>query len=521
MIMGGPTSESLTYRTARAAQWRLAGGLITSGLQFGVGVLLARLLTPTDFGIVALAFVVLAFTRLLADLGVGGALVQRKELGERHVRTAFTMSVLLGASITALVAVASPLAAAVMREPALMRVLPALSLVTALQSLSVVARALLRRRLDFRRQFLVDTGSYFFGYGVVAVGLALLGYGVWSLVAGSIMQASLASAVLLATTRHAMRPLVGVQELRDLLSFGMGSTMSILANYIALNGDNFIVGRWMGTASLGLYSRAYDLMNLPHACSAMVMSSVLLPAFAHVQTEPGRLRRGYLQASQLTGMIGAPVTVALAVSAPHLIASLYGPQWAGAIAPLQILCVAGYFRGLYHLGGIVAQSLGRVYSEFCLQAGYAVLVVTGALLGLPYGLPGVAVGVAVAILAMFLAIGRLALSLTGTTWRSYVHAQVPALAVAAVTCAVAIAIRLLLEASETSSTVITLAIAAGSALPWGLGVLWTLGDPDLDPLRESLPLQCRWTIDALCRYRREASVVEVLARKDAVGRARR
>jgi O-antigen/teichoic acid export membrane protein len=500
------STESLSRRTARAAQWRLASALIAGGLQFGTGVILARLLTPTDFGIVALAFGVLGFTRSFSDLGMAGAVVQRRQLTERHVRTAFTVSILLGASIATAVVALSPIVATIMREPALRRVLPALSGVLVLQNLSVVATALLRRQLDFKRQFVVESGTFVLGYAGVAVGLALLGYGVWSLVGGALLQALLASAALLATTRHPIRPLLGAQELHDLLHFGTGSTMSVLGNYIALNGDNFVVGRWMGTASLGLYARAYNLMGLSYTYTAAVMSSVLLPAFAQLQAEPERLRRAYLLSTQLTAVVAAPFMVGLAVAAPHLVSSLYGPQWRGAVAPLQILCVAGYFRAEYHLGGVVAQSLGRVYSEFWLQAGYAALVVTGALMGLPYGLPGVAIGVTVAILAMFVAIAQLALSLTGTKWRSYARAQFPALAGGAVTCAVALVIRLLLEASEAPSTVITIAIAAGCTIPWSLGILWQLGDRGLDPLREQLPLQCRFVVDGLRRYRRGTRV---------------
>lgn len=483
-------SESLTRRTARAAQWRLAGAFTAAGLRFAVGVVLARLLPPADFGTVALAFLVLGFTRLLSDFGIAAAVVQRRDMTERYIRTAFTVCVLFGCSITILIVVGAPIAADLMREPALRHVLPALSSLVVVQSLSVVAVALLRRQLDFKRQFLIESGTFVVGYAGVAVTLAALGYGVWSLVAGSLLQACLASAALVATARHAMRPLLGTQELRDLLYFGTGSTLSLFGNYIALNGDNFVVGRWMGTTSLGLYSRAYNLMNLSHTYAAAVISSVLLPAFSQVQTEPERLRRAYLLTTQLTAMVAAPFMAGLAVAAPHLISSLYGPQWMGAVTPLQILCVAGYFRALYHLGGVVAQSLGRVYSEFFLQAGYAVLVITGTLLGLPYGLSGIAAGVTVAILGMFFAIGQLALSLTATTWRAYACTQLPSLAVGVTTWFVAMWIRLRLEALETPSVVIMLAVAAGTTIPMSLGILWQFGGSAFRPLREQLGL--RW-----------------------------
>jgi O-antigen/teichoic acid export membrane protein len=484
------SAERLTDRTTRAVQWRLASSVVGSLSQFGIGVLLARLLTPADFGVVALASVVLGLARPVGDLGIGNAVVQRADLTNRHVRTAFTCSVLLGLAATAVVAAAAPLAAVVMRNPAVTSVLRVLSVGFVCGGTAVVAGALLRRQLDFRRQFFIDTASYVVGYGVIGVGFAVLGYGMWSLVWAGLSQCVVAAAAQLAVVRHSVRPLLAKRELRELLHFGVGATVNSCVNYVALNGDNFVVGRWIGAASLGLYSRAYALMNLPFVYVANVLSSVLFPAFAHVQAEPVRLRRGYLMMSQLTAMVAAPSLATLAIAAPHLIRSLYGPQWTGVVVPLQILCVAGYFRALYHVGGVVAQSVGWVYREAWRQAVYAGLVIAGAMIGSRYGLPGVAAGVSVAILYMFIALGQLALRATATPWPFYLRIQLSAVITALVTSAVALAVRLLLEAHQTSSIVITLAIPTVAAIPWSIGVLWTLGEPDLEPLRARLPGWC-------------------------------
>jgi PST family polysaccharide transporter len=497
-----PASDSLAARTASAAQWRLAGTVLTISLQLGVGVVLARLLAPGDFGIVALASVVLGLSTLLGDLGMGVALVQRSVVTERHVRTAFTFSVLLGLGVTAIVMTASPLVAAAMREPALTSVLPALALGFGVRSVAVVAGASLRRRLDFRKLMIIETSSSILAYGGVALTLAFTGYGVWSLVWGGLIQAALASSLQLVVVRHAIRPLLAKSELRELLRFGTGATMSACANYVALNGDSVVVGRLLGAASLGLYNRAYNLMNLPQTYATGVMSSVLLPAFARLQDEPQRLRRGYVLTTRLAAVVTGPVMGGMAIAAPHLVPALYGPQWSGTVLPLQILCIAGYFRALYHLGGIVAQSVGRVYSEFRLQLLYAVLIVTGVAFGARFGLAGVAIAVTIAILYMYVAAARLALGITGIPWSSYLANQMPALVITALTCAIALAIRFGLERVGTSSALITLALVAGCAAPWSLGVLWQLGDRDFVPLRARLPGPCLRAADRLQRYRR-------------------
>jgi len=479
-------AESLTSRTLRAGQWRLAGSLVIAVSRLTIGVVLARLLTPADFGLMTLASVVLGVSQPLVELGIGGAVVQRDGLTERHVRSAFTFSVLLGVMVTACIALAAPLGAIVMREPKVTPVLRVLSVGFAFQGAAVVAGALLRRRLDFKRQFSIESTSYVMGYGVVALTLAWHGAGVWSLVWGGLVQMLVSSASQLAAVRHPVRPLIARRELGELLRYGLGTHLSGFINYLALNGDNFVVGRWIGTAGLGLYSRAYGLMELPYAFVAAAMSSVLFPAYAEAQREPDRLRRGYLMATRLTATVAAPAMGTMAIVAPHLVPTLFGHQWTNVVTPLQILCMAGYFRALYHLGGPVAQSVGRVYSEMWRQAIYAVLVIVGTLIGSLYGLPFVAMSVVVAIVYMFVATGQLALSITGTSWSEYWRVQISALVIAAITSSVALFIRLALEAHIPSFGV-TFAVLGGAAVPWTMAMLWTLAEPDFEAFQQRLP----------------------------------
>ena len=220
--------------------------------QFGVGVLLARILTPADFGLAALVYVVLGLAQPLGDLGLGLAVVRRAGLTERHVRTAFTGSVLVGIAVAVLVAVAAPLGAAAMGDARVTPVLRLLSAGIAIRGAAAVADALLRRNLDFRRQFLIETASYLVGYGGVAVTLSLLGYGVWSLVWGGLTQTLVASGLQLAVVRPPVRPLLARRELEDLLGFGLGASVSACINYVALNADYFVIGRLMGAFDLGL-----------------------------------------------------------------------------------------------------------------------------------------------------------------------------------------------------------------------------------------------------------------------------
>jgi len=317
-------AEDLGARTARAAGWRLAATLAASVSRFLVGVLLSRLLTPSDFGVTAIAFVVLGFVQPLQDLGIGAAVVQRRHLTSRHVRAAFTFTTLLGLATAAAIMLVAPLVAIVMRDARVTPVLRVLSAGLALQAPGGVAGALLRRRLDFRRVFFVDTASYMVGFGV-SIGLALLGKGVWSLVWGGFVQGTLLSAFQLAVVRHSVRPLLTTRETRDLLHFGVGWGASNWINYLALNADNFVVGRMLGAASLGLYARAYTLMSLPSTHMASLLSGVLFPAFAEIQADRARLRRAYLVITQLIAIVAAASMATMVIVAPHLVRSRCAP----------------------------------------------------------------------------------------------------------------------------------------------------------------------------------------------------
>ncbi|HEY2431609.1 MAG TPA: lipopolysaccharide biosynthesis protein [Vicinamibacterales bacterium] len=486
---------SLTERTAGAVQWRFAGSALNVLSQLAIGVVLARLLTPADFGVIALAAIVLGVARPFGELGIGNALVQRARVTDRHLRSAFTFSTLLSLVVTAAIAAGATRIARLLGDVHAAGILRLLVIGFAFQGMSVVSSSLLRRDLDFRKQFFIDTASFVVGYGGVAIVLALLGYGVWSLAWGSTAQLAIAATARFAVVRHPTSPLLAPRELGELLTFGLGAAGVSVVSYVALNGDNYVVGRWMGTGSLGLYGRAYALMNTPYLSAANVMSGVLFPAFSRVQHEPARLRRAYLVATRLTATIAAPILAALAIAAPHLILGIYGPQWRGTVAPLQILCVAGYFRALYHLGGIVSQSAGRVYSELWRQALYACLVVAGAIVGSRFDISGVAAGVGMAILYMFIATGHLALKTTQTSWRTYFAAQRTAGIAAVVTAGVALTVRLALEAARIPSVWITAAIVVSAAVPFALAVLSALGEPDLEPLRTQLPRWCVQLVD--------------------------
>ncbi len=465
--------QTLARRTITAAQWQTASSVVKGVLQFGVSVLLARLLTPTDFGLVALALVVVGFAQMVVDLGLGPAIVQHERLTDRHVRVSFTASTLIGLSVAVALLLAAPLFAPLLRSPSVPGVLRWLSLLFVFSGLGATARALLGRRLDFRGVFFTNLISYGVGYALVAVTLALLGFGVWSLVFGALVQALLDAAVSIGLVRHPLRPLLAGREIRDLLGFGLGVIANRSVVYASMNGDNFVVGSWLGAHFLGLYSRAFQLMMLPLMHLGSITWSILFAAYSQLRADRDRARRAYLKGVQLTALVIAPLMAGMAVAGPHLIVGLYGPQWAAATLPFQILCGVGLFRGVYEMTGALTHAFGKVYAEFRRQALYAVLVVAAALVGSRWGIAGVAVGMAGAVMFMYFAMAQLGVRITGCRWREFFAAQAPGVALALVVAATALGVRFALEQQNWSSGAILAAIITSctAAVPVGLYLL--------------------------------------------------
>ena len=470
---GAAPPRALAERTVTAAQWRLVSAVVQGGMQFGVGVLLARLLPPAAFGLIALAMVVTGFASSVSDLGLGAAVIQRRDLTERHLQVSFTASMAMGLALAAVLVMLSPLSAPLLRDPAVPGVLRAESLVFVFGALGSTSRAMLRRELRFQPLFWTGFLSYVVGYAAVATGMALLGYGVWSLVAGALVQALVESLLCLAVSRHSLRPLLARAELRELFGFGAGASFNNVINYVARNADNLIVGRWLGEAALGLYGRAYNLMTLPLNYLGVATHQVLFPAMAEIQDDLPRMGRAYLTSVQVTTLVTVPVMAGMAVAAPHMIVALYGGVWAGMVLPLQVLCIAGIFRAIYHLAGSVTYAAGQVYAELRRQVGYAAFVVVGGLAGTHWGVSGVAIGVTLAIVYMYLTMARLVLRIVKLGWSDFLGAQLPGVALGGFVASAALLVRLGMERAGYGSgaTFVAILAACVAALPAGLYLL--------------------------------------------------
>lgn len=457
--------QDLRERTVAGLNWRFLTVVFQFGFQFGIGVLLARLLPPEDFGLVGLALIVIGFGRIINDLGLAEAIVQRENLTNRHIRVGFTSSVLLGLGLTAGMYGVAPIAADVLKDGRVTPLLRFIGVSFFFSGFSIVGEALLKRRLRFKQLMFVELISFVLGYGAVAIVLALSGFGEWSLAWGHLAQKVVNAVLAYAAVRHSLRPLFARSEFMQLASFGTGSTLLKIFNYAARQGDYFVIGRLLGPDPLGLYTRAYQLMKKPLTYTGQVLSSVLFPAVSRIQGEEEKVQEAYAKAISVTAIAVLPSMVMFMIFAPEIVVGLYGEKWTGAVVPLQVLAGFGLFRTVYHVAGAFIKAHGHVYRLFFFQVVYAGCVVGGAWIGATSGgINGAALAVGGAILVMYTMVISAANMLTSTSVTQFLSMHMPSLITSVPTAALGLGSQWALNQFDLPDLVVFI---AGSLLTGG------------------------------------------------------
>jgi PST family polysaccharide transporter len=422
--------RNLTGRTFSGIAWSFVAAGAQSLLSVVALGILARLLSPTDFGIVSAAFVFVGFAQIFGQLGLSTAIVQRKELEAHHLDTCFSASLLLGVLSAGAVALLAPLISWVMAMEELSSFVAVLASFLLIKGFGATFEAVLQRKMRFRAIAWIRVVSYAIGYAVVSIVLAALGWEAWSLVFGLLAQAALTallSAAAVGVVPFPYRLRLHRRAFRELSSFGAGISVAQVANYLALQGDYLVVGRLLGADPLGVYSRAYQLAAVPSNLFGRTVDSVLFPAMSKIQDESDRLRTVFKRGLSVTAVTVVPVSVFLAVLAPEIVDVVLGPQWSRVVPVFQALAVGIYFRTSYKLGAIVARAKGAVRALAIRQTIYATLVMVGAIIGAQWGIVGVAIFVLLAIVIDFWMLTRLAAQLSGVSARELGSAHIPAL----------------------------------------------------------------------------------------------
>lgn len=358
---------SLVAKTLSGMRWTTLAMVTNVGFNLGYTAVMARLLAPSAFGLIAMAQIAIRFLSYFAQLGVSPALVQKPELSERDIRAALTLSVAINAALFALMWLLAPMAAAFFGNAEVAPILRGLSAAFLFSGFSVVSLGLLRRNLKFKQLAVVEIVSYVLGYGVVGISSALNGFGVWSLVFAVIGQEAMTLAVSYGFVRHSLRPLVAWQDIRHFLHYGSKYSVIGFLEYIGANVDSLLIGRWYGETALGFYNRAQMLVKLPMHHIGNAITKVLFPVLSGAQADKQKMARAYLAGWVLIGSLAASVSLALVAAASDAVLTLLGPRWTAAIPIVQIAALAVPFAFLTRLSGIVCDAQGLLWPKLVIQ----------------------------------------------------------------------------------------------------------------------------------------------------------
>lgn len=392
-------TEGLGRQLRKGVAWT---ALATGGRQLvnlAVQLLLARLLVPEHFGLVGMAVVFTAFMDVISELGVSSAIVQKREgeLRREHMDAAFWTGVVASAGAVALACTALGAGAAwFYGEPVLWGVVAVISLALLFRGLTHVHRAVLTRELRFRELGLIRMSSVAIG-GAVAVAMALLGYGVWSIAWQGVVAAAASVPMYWVTTRWLPQLRFSRQAFREIFSFGAFVAAYDILIYIGKHLDYLLIGKFVGAATLGLYTLAFILTDAFRTSVMGILNQVMFPIYGKLQDSPASARRYYLAVIRVNTLVTFPL-LSLFVAFPHEIVDVgLGDRWAGTGVPLRLLAIAMMINIAGGTTPVVFRGLGYVRLQFWLYTALLVFLqapalLIGVLLG---GMQGVAVAVIV------------------------------------------------------------------------------------------------------------------------------
>jgi len=391
------SARQLSRKTVRAAVWNYVSFALGKLSVVVTITVLARVLGPEEFGIVGYATLAIAYLSVLQDLGLSHALIQRRADIREASDSVFTSNMLVGITLTLIIYFTAPYVAAFFREPRVELLLQVLGLSFTLEAMGSAHLALLKRELDFRRKLIPDMGRALVK-GVVSISLALLGYGVWSLVIGQL--AGVVTSVVLAWMTCPWRPRLHINTaiIRSMFGFSIPLIAVDINNAIAGNLDYTLVGRILGDAALGLYTMAFRIPDLAITSIWSMLAQVLFPAYSSVQHDMRLLTRGFLTTIRYLQIVIMPIALTLIIVADPLVRALLGSEWVEAIPVFRLIAFASLIHSIGTNVGDVYKAIGRPSILWKLGIFSIAVLAVCLVIGVRYGLAGVAIGHIIAAL---------------------------------------------------------------------------------------------------------------------------
>jgi O-antigen/teichoic acid export membrane protein len=425
-----PEPGGLRRRAVHGTLWFGGSRLVTQATTWLITIVVVRLLTPADYGLFGYAALIAGFTDLVAELGLGAAIVQRRDLDETDLETVFWLSLGLAGVVYGAAWLSAPAVAGFFSQPQLIDVLRVSMLTFLISSLRVISWSLLTKHVDFKRRSIAETIGTIAG-SVTTLALAWAGRGVWALVFGQIVRQSVLTLACMLLRPWRPRGRFSRAGAGRVLGFGARTSGGRVAWYLYSNADYLVVGKLLGQQALGFYTLVFEFAMLPADRISSVVNQVAFPVYAQLQDRPEPFKRYFLTTMTLISIVTCPIMLGLWSVADIAVPALLTPTWQPIVGPLQIMCVLGMVMSISSLIAPAVNAKGRPglvlrFNLICLA-----VMPAGFVVGSRYGLAGVCWAWVILFPAVAAIWFRMTRPLIGYTWGELAAALLPAAAAAA------------------------------------------------------------------------------------------
>jgi len=461
-IGAGVPLQRLRGATVRGILW-------FGGDQFGrrvvdqiFAVVLARMLFPKDYGVFALAAVFLTFLRIIGSMGMGSAVIQRREVDEEYLSTGFWASVTLGVILAAIGAASGFLIGRWLGDPLVGRVLSVLSLSFLIIAGASMQMAIVSRSMDYRLLAFRSMAATLIG-GVIGISMAYRGMGVWSFVGQELAMYASGTLLLWRATGWRPRFVFVWSKFLELWSFGGRLQAAALFDYLVRQMDNLLIGRYLGATALGYYTFGYSVFLAPLNDIGM-LNRVFFPALSRLQDDASRFKAAFIRATQYVTMVALPMLVGLALVAPLAVSVVFGAKWLPSLPVIRLLTLAGILRVLTAFWPTGLQATGRPDLRLRLSLFSVALYLPAFVVGLRWGIIGVAAGYLVATVMLLPVAYRYVSQTIGITvrdvWRAISTTVIGCIVMAAAVAALMWAIEVHLHLPNALALVVLVTVGA-------------------------------------------------------------
>ncbi|MFY7740319.1 MAG: MOP flippase family protein [Flavobacterium sp.] len=405
---------NLKSKVKHGLKWTFVDQILSQIIFLVFGIFLARILTPSMFGIVGMITIFSNFAILFVDLGFSAALIQKKEVSKAHFSSVFWLNLGIGLLMYFLFYISAPFISKFYNQPELIQLIRIICLSFIITSFSSVQANILIKELQFKKKVIINWVAMLIGY-LVAFIMAYRGYGVWSLVMMTLTTSFINTILYWIISKWIPLFIFEWKKIKELSNYGLNFFGDASVNYWSRNFDNFIIAKVLGSNDLGIYSRAYSLMLLPLKNITTIVTKVMFPAFSQKQDDIQLLKKYYLNIIQYIALITFPLMIGLSLVSKEFVLLFFGNKWSTMIPILSILSGLGAIQSIVSLNGLIYNSLGKVNIAFKVSIFSNIVLIIAFTIGVNYGIIGVSYSYLIASALLFIPIYKMAIKQLNVT----------------------------------------------------------------------------------------------------------